>query len=162
MHKRSMTAVAALAIAAVTLTSVAAAGPGAAKQRVAINMKNLPNGTFVFTPLQAGALKPDTGTTSHAVANYVPRVVVREGQDVSIYKPVVWVLTGKRGNLTIREPANEWVDTGDAAIGIGRWKVVRGTGQYAQVAGGGRSAHVGHKGGTGPWFARQEGFLTLP
>ena len=39
---------------AVTLTSVAAAGPNAAKQRVAIDMKLWPQKTFVFTPLQAG------------------------------------------------------------------------------------------------------------
>ena len=34
---------------AVTLTSVAAAGPDAAKQRVAIDMKIYPQGTFVLT-----------------------------------------------------------------------------------------------------------------
>ena len=51
-------------VAAVTLTAVAAAGPDAAKQRVAISMKGLPNGTFVLTPLQAGTLKPDSGTVS--------------------------------------------------------------------------------------------------
>jgi hypothetical protein len=38
--------------AAVTLTSVAAAGPEAAKQRVAIDMKIAPKETFVLTPLQ--------------------------------------------------------------------------------------------------------------
>ena len=48
--------------AAVTLTAVAAAGPDAAKQRVAINMKLSPQGTFVLTPLQTGALKRDSGT----------------------------------------------------------------------------------------------------
>ena len=50
--------------AAVTLTSVASAGPNAAKQRVAINMKIYPQKTFVFTPLQASALKRDSGTIS--------------------------------------------------------------------------------------------------
>jgi hypothetical protein len=51
--------------AAVTLTSVAAAGPDAAKQRVAITSKGMANptssGTFVLEPLRAGALKPDSG-----------------------------------------------------------------------------------------------------
>ena len=51
-------------VTAVTLTSVAAAGPDAAKQRVAISMKGLANGTFVLTPLQAGTLKRDSGTVS--------------------------------------------------------------------------------------------------
>ena len=50
--------------AAVTLTSVAAAGPDAAKQRVAISMKNPGNGTFVLRPLQPGTLKRDSGTVS--------------------------------------------------------------------------------------------------
>jgi len=150
--------------AAITLTSVAAAGPDAAKQRVAITMKGLPNGRFVLEPMQAGALESDSGTVSPVIANYVPRVVMREGQRVEIYKPVVWQLVGKRGTLTIREPRNEWVDAGadlgGPEIGTGTWKVVRGTGQYAQIAGGGRSAHAGLSGGTSPWFARQEGFLT--
>ena len=48
--------------AAVTLTSVAAAGPAAAKQRVAIDMKIYPQKTFVLTPQQAGPLKRDSGT----------------------------------------------------------------------------------------------------
>ena len=39
---------------AVTLAAVAAAGPDAAKQRVAINMKLYPQGTFLLAPLQAG------------------------------------------------------------------------------------------------------------
>jgi hypothetical protein len=38
--------------AALTVTAVAAAAPTAAKQRVAINAKILPAGTFVFTPLR--------------------------------------------------------------------------------------------------------------
>ena len=46
---------------AVTLTSVAAAGPAATKQRVAINMKILPKGTFLLTPFQAGTMKSDSG-----------------------------------------------------------------------------------------------------
>ena len=50
--------------AAVTLASGAAAGPTAAKQRVAIDMKIHPQGTFVLTPLQAGSLKTDSGTIS--------------------------------------------------------------------------------------------------
>ena len=50
--------------------------------------------------------------------------------------------TAAEGILTIREPANEGVETGDAEIGTGGWKVIRGTGQYARAAGSGRSAHV--------------------
>ena len=60
--KARLTILAAIA-AAVTLASVAAAGPTAAKQRVAINMKIHPQGTFVLTPLQAGPLKRDSTAT---------------------------------------------------------------------------------------------------
>jgi hypothetical protein len=147
---------------AVALSSVAAAGPDAARQRVAITMRALPTGTFVITPLRSGRLKADSGEVRHSVANYVPRVVVRQGQRVEVYKPVIWVLEGKRGTLSIREPANEWMDAGAAEIGVGTWTVVHGTGQYGGLAGGGRSAHVGDGSGPACWCARQEGFLTIP
>jgi hypothetical protein len=95
----------ALVATAVTLTSVAAAGPEAAKQRVGITMKDLPSGTFVLTPLQSG-------------------------QTVGIYSNTWW-LTGKRGKLTIREGIEYarfegWVDVGnDDGVAIGTWRVVR-------------------------------------
>ena len=44
-------------VATIILTSVAAAGPDAAKQRVVIDMKIYPQKTFVLLPLQAGPLK---------------------------------------------------------------------------------------------------------
>lgn len=152
--------------AAVTLTSVAAAGPTAAKQRVAIDMKLYPQKTFVLTPLQAGPLKTDSGTISHNFLSILPRDVMRDGQKVTIYDGGVATLTGKRGTLTIRD-RTEWVHlerdgNGDGeldTIAIGAWKVVRGTGQYAGIVGKGRNAHVGFG---SPWYARYEGFLTSP
>jgi len=148
-------------VAAVTLTSVAAAGPDAAKQRVAIDMKILTEETFVLTPLQAGALKRDSGTitTVERVLSMDGRDVMREGQRVTIFYPTIWTLEGKRGTLTIRE-RSEWVAVGnDDHVAIGTWKVVRGTGQYAELAGSGRS---GHAGVGQPWYARYEGFVTAP
>jgi hypothetical protein len=152
--------------AAVTLASVAAAGPNQAKQRVAIDMKLWPQKTFVFTPLLAGPLKTDSGTISHNLLSITPRDVMPDGQKVTILNGGVATLTGKRGTLTIRD-RNEWVhlerdgngDGQDDAIAIGTWKVVRGTGQYAGIAGKGRSGHVGLG---SPWYARYEGVLTLP
>ena len=82
--------------AAITLTSAAAAGPDAAKQRVAIDAKILPQGKFELTPLQSGALKPDSGTVSGNWRGIVGRDVMRDGQKVTIYNGV-WTLTGKRG-----------------------------------------------------------------
>jgi hypothetical protein len=60
---------------------------------------------------------------------------------------------------------NQWVDfardgNGDGendGIGIGTWKVVRGTGQYAGIVGKGRFGHIGLG---RPWYAPYEGFLT--
>jgi hypothetical protein len=153
-------------VAAVTLTTVAAAGSAAAKQRVAIDLKLWPQKKFVFTPLQAGPLKTDSGTISHNWLSIPGRDVMRDGQKVTIYDGGVATLTGKRGTLTIRN-RNEWVDfardaNGDGqndGIGIGTWKVVRGTGQYAGIVGKGRGGQIGLG---SPWYARFEGFLTLP
>jgi hypothetical protein len=145
--------------AAVTLTSVAAAGPTAAKQRVAINMKIYPQKTFVLTPQQFGPLKRDSGTIDSTWLSIPGRAVMRDGQEVTIYDGAVTTLTGKRGTLTIRD-RNEWVAVGnDDSIGIGTWKVVRGTGQYAGIVGKGRNGHAGLG---SPWYARYEGFLTVP
>lgn len=46
------------------------------------------------------------------------------------------------------------------SVGARSWKVVRGTGQYAKVTGGGRIPEVG--GHAGAWRARLVGFLTRP
>ena len=90
--------------------------------------------TFVFTPLQAGPLKRDSGTIDSNWLSIIGRDVMRDGQKVTIYDGGVTTLTGKRGTLTIRD-RNEWVDVGyDDGVAIGTWKVVRGTGQYAGIA----------------------------
>jgi hypothetical protein len=147
--------------AAVVVTSVAAAGPAVTKQRVAITIKGLPNGSFVLTPFKTGALKRDSGTTGIRYGS--PRVVVRDGQKIEVYSGV-YTFDGRRGSFTVRE-RNEWRDTGSDGNGdgnadgvaVGTWKAVRGTGEYAGVTGGGGSAHAGLG---NPWNARLEGFLT--
>jgi len=161
--KARVVALVALA-AAVTLTSIAAAEPNPAKQRVAIDLKLWPQKTFVFTPLQAGPLKRDSGTIRHDFLSISGRDVMRDGLKVTIYDGGVATLTGRLGTLTIRT-RNEWIDfardaNGDGqndGIGTGTWKVVRGTGQYAGIAGKGRLGHIGLG---SPWYARYEGMLT--
>ena len=162
MHARYM--MLAVLAAAVTVTSIASAGPAAAKQRIAINMKVIPESTFALTPLQSGALRRDSGSIKGS-SNWLQKGcpdVVREGQTVWRCSPVTWTLSGKRGTLTIQE-RNAWVDPGNdesaCNIAFGTWKVVRGTGQYAGIAGGGRSANEAH---CHEWYARQEGFVSVP
>jgi len=115
-----------------------------------------PVSPFVLTPLETGLLKRDSGTATGALPP--ERVVIREGQSVSVYDGVS-TLRGKRGTLVMRYHS-EYVDAGNGYhVGTGTWKVVRGTGQYAGIAGGGRSGDVWLE--RGPWSSRNEGLLTL-
>jgi hypothetical protein len=147
-------------VAAVTLTSVAAAGPDAAKQRVAFTTQAAETTTvspFVLTPLQTGALKPDSGKLVAGSDN--AREVMREGQSVSIHDGVA-TFKGKLGSLVIRN-RSEWVEAGNGYhVATDTWKVVRGTGQYAGVTGGGRGGSVWFE-RTDHWSSHSEGFLTV-
>jgi len=148
---RNLTAVAALAVAAVTLAAVAAAGPVAAKQRVAIQWTAK---GFVLTPLTAGALKSDTGTASFCC--WSQRFSTRDGLKIEVTDPEM-TLVGKRGTLVARNRV-EWLDVPQGyALFTGTWRVVRGTGDYAGLAGGGRVAGVTLPNGEARW--RREGFL---
>src|SRR4051812_46684920 len=98
-------------VAGIILTSVAAAGPEAAKQRVGIDLKIYPQKTFVLTPMQAGPLKRDSGKISSNWLSIAGHKVMRDGQEVMIYDAAVTRLAGKLGTLTIRD-RNEWVDLG--------------------------------------------------
>jgi len=159
MHARHI--VLAVLAAAVTLTSVASAGLDAAKQRVALTATVLPVGSAMFDPLQSGTLVRDTGTFGGTWSRTPDRTLIRGGQKVYVHA-AVWTFTGGKGTLVIRE-RTEWVDTRDPStppwVAVGTWKVVRGTGQYDRLTGDGRSGHagLGRK-----WYARYEGFLTVP
>jgi hypothetical protein len=151
-----------VALAAVALTSGAKPGADAERQRVAIVSEGVANpsgaGEFVLTPLRPGALRRDSGTGSSV---WRERVVMRKGQRVAITTGTE-TLKGRRGSLTVRFRV-EYVDAGNGYhVGTGTWKVVRGTGQYADIAGGGRRGDVWLERGRGPWSGRAEGLLTLP
>ena len=146
-------------IAAVTLTSIAAAGSSATKQRVQIDIKSPGDtfDTFVLTPLQAGAIERDSGT-QECFAGESHRTVVRDGQEAHIWDCPARTFVGKQGKLVLRTRFT-WNDALRYNIATGTWKVVSGTGQYARITGAGRSAYVG--GAT--WMrARYQGFLTSP
>lgn len=148
---RKLTVAAALAAAAVTLAAVAAAGPVAAKQRVAIQWAAK---GFVLTPLTAGVLKSDTGTASFCC--WSQRFSTRDGLKVEVTDPEM-TLVGTRGTLVARNRV-EWLDVPQGyALFTGTWRVVRGTGDYAGLAGGGRVAGVTLPNREARW--RREGFL---
>jgi hypothetical protein len=149
-------------VAAVTLTSVAAAGPNAAKQRVMITSQAAQTtqvSPFVLTPLQTGVIKRDSGKLIGG-SNTTDRVVMREGQEVTIIENVS-TFKGRRGSFVTRYHA-EWVDAGNGYdVASATWKVIRGTGQYAKITGGGRAASVWNE-HTDAWSSHLEGVLTLP
>ena len=147
--RTKLTAIAVLAAAVATLAAVAAAGPVAAKQRVEIQVK----GGFVLTPLTPGDIKPDTGTASFCC--WTERSIMRDGQAIDINNPQM-TLTGKHGTLVARNQIG-FVDLPDGlAVFTGTWKVIRGTGDYAGLSGGGRGAGVDLGGSTKAQF---QGFL---
>jgi hypothetical protein len=150
------------AIAAVMLISPAEPSSEPARQRVAIVTQGVQNdpdsGVFELTPVHAGALERDSGTER---ATFDKRIVMREGQRAEITDGVE-TLQGHRGSLEVHFRI-EWVAAGNGyQVASGTWDVVRGTGQYARIAGGGRRGDVWLDRGRGPWSGRAEGFLTVP
>ena len=96
-------------------------------------------GSFVLTPLTPGDIKPDTGTASFCC--WTDAHIMRDGQAIDINNPQM-TLTGKHGTLVARNQI-EFVDLPDGlAVFTGTWKVIRGTGDYAGLSGGGRGAGV--------------------
>jgi hypothetical protein len=149
--------------ATVTLVSVAAARPDAAVQRVEIATTGVLSqgalapsgfGEFVLSVRRTGVVERDSGI----VTSVWRAVRMRLGRRVVVYDAVS-TLTGKRGSIVIGERV-EWVDDGAGAHpGQGVWDVLHGTGQYAWLAGGGRSGIVWSD--RGPWSSRYDGVLAL-
>jgi hypothetical protein len=149
--------------AMVTLSSVATAGPDAAKQQVQILATGVANpassAKCVLTPLSPGALAPDSGTEASVIAKQ--RSVTRDGQPAEI---VTWVTTCevKRGTFVLRVRI-EHIDAGNGFhIGTGTWTFVRGTGAYAGITGGGRVANAWLDFGSRSLSELRDGFLNLP
>jgi hypothetical protein len=140
----------------ITLTSVAAARPGATRQRVQIDLKVFRGNSFVLAPLEAGPLERDSGK-QRCLQEPLKQEVSHDGQTAWLWDCRAWKFVGKRGTLVLRSRFT-WIEAGGPYnIATGTWKVVRGTGQYARVTGHGRSAQVGSN---AMWKARYQGFVT--
>lgn len=131
----------------------------AARQRVAIVTQGVQDDpgspVFELMPLQAGVLERDAGTEK---SSFTGRVAMRNGQRVVVTDGVE-TLQGNRGILEVRFRI-EWVGAGNGyRVGTGTWKVVRGTGRYSDITGGGLRGDMWLKRGRGPWTGRAEGFL---
>lgn len=143
---------------------VPAAAPGgidAKKQRVAIEIKlplDAPKGTFALLALTPGSLDLDTGSTTFTSGpTPVFRGRIVGGQRVDRFRATT-TLTSKRGTLVLRLQ-EDFVSAGyDYQVATGTWSVVTGTGQYAGLAGGGRSALVSLPAGRFG-YASHEGFV---
>lgn len=135
------------------------------RQRVAIEVKvplNARTGTFVLDALTPGQLKSDIGPitiTSGPTPVFGGRII--GGQSVDRFRGTD-TLSGKRGTLVIRLQVG-FVSAGNGyQVGTGTWSVVSGTGAYARLAGGGRSAFVRPPVPPGRFgFSRHEGFVSM-
>ncbi len=147
--------VVAAAIAAGIVAAGAGAGTNAARQRVAITTTpTTAVKTFVLEPLTEGRLKRDSGTVTWHREN--ERTLIRDGQQVDHWVGV-GTFVGKYGTIVIRSRI-DWLDAGRGHdAGVGTWKVIRGTRDYARVAGSGKSAHVWLPSGAAA--SRAEGFM---
>jgi hypothetical protein len=144
----------AILIAAAALSSAAATGAVGTKQRVAIQ-RTAGSDAVALIPLTSGALGRDSGTFTSCC--WSRRFVMRDGQKIEINDPLI-TFTWKRGSLEARSRI-EWIGVGNGyAVGTHRWKVVRGTGDYAGLAGGGRGAVIELP--NGAFKYRLEGFLS--
>jgi hypothetical protein len=145
--------VAAAGLAAVVLAVGASAGAGSAKQRVAIS--GVGDTGFTLAPLATGAIKTDSGSATFCC--WTTRDVVRDGQAIGVSNGPLMTLVGKHGTLEAKNRM-EWLAVpGGYLLFTGTWKVVRGTGAYAGLAGGGRVAGITLPGGETKW--RREGVI---
>jgi hypothetical protein len=164
MCATALTGLAVVAVVSAGRASASSDSPVASKQRVAVQVK-LPlaarTATFVLDALTPGPLAPDSGSTiftSGPTPVFSGRII--RGQRVDRFRGTS-TLTGKHGTLVISQQV-DFVSAGNRyMVGAGTWSIVRGTGAYAGLKGGGRSALVSPPAPPGRFgFAQHEGFVT--
>jgi hypothetical protein len=149
-------AVLALSAAALTFVSAAAGTSTEPKQLVTITSK-AGGDRFALVWLRPGATITDSGSVDDRILT--ERDLVRDGQH-ALVNGVLETYTGKRGTLVLRDRI-EWIDAGNGhTIGLSTWRVVRGTGAYKDVTGGGRGASAWLHPPSGPVSYRNDGYLT--
>ena len=140
-------------------TALAGSGSNAVrKQRIAIDMViNTGNdtGTFTLSPLTPGSLEADKGTV--AIPGVGFGTALRNGMKVMNFA-MGQNLKGRHGafGLPVRFDENEMQNGVD--VQVGTWKIVKGTGAYSGVSGGGR--YVAVQLSNGRRLVRQEGWVT--
>jgi hypothetical protein len=152
-----LTVIAALAVIVATLTAIAAAGSVGARQRVQIQVKDSGSGDrFVLTVL---GVRSHQSRLRHRELLLLDHDLhhAQRAEDPG-QQPWEMTLTGKRGTLVARNRI-EWFDLPDGwAVSTGTWRVIRGTGDYAGLSGGGVGAGVSAANGSGR--SQFEGFLS--
>jgi hypothetical protein len=136
-----------------TVAEVAAANRFRFKQRVVITSRAGVSG-FVLTPRRQGPVKRDAGDVLWG--SVYEHYVTRDGLPIEV-NDVSATFAGKRGSFVVHFRI-EWRDSGnDYVVGTGTWDIVRGTGAYAHLAGGGEHSASWPPGG--PASFRSEGFV---
>jgi hypothetical protein len=150
-------ATAVLVVAATVVTGAASAGHTVALQRIAISFPKGSTDAFVLTPLAAGPIKRDSGSSSACC--WTQRFFQRDGQAIEVDNPL-HTFVGKRGTFTWRAQVS-FLNAGHGYYAMdGTWKIVRGTGAYKHLTGHGRLAGVDDPGDIVELF-RAEGLLSL-
>jgi hypothetical protein len=129
-------AVAAVGGIAALLTTGAAAGSSAKRQRVAIVLGGNAS-TFQLTPMGSGPVHPDSGTVTACC--WTNRDVTRDGQSASLANPKL-TFKGGHGTFTWRAHLTFVDINNDYTVATGTWKITHGTGAYAHLKGHGRQA----------------------
>ena len=142
--------------------ATAFAGSGEAtvqKQRIAIDMvvnDNTDTGAFSLNPLTSGPVESDKGTVAMGGLSFGG--VIRNG--MRVYASVRHAtLNRRRGTVQLvqRYDTNEMQN--GVHVGVGTWKIAKGTRAYSGVKGGGRYVAVSMR--NGRTLIRQEGRVTI-
>ena len=152
----------AVAIAAVLVAGATAfTGSGEAKvqrQRIAIDMvvnDSGDSGAFSVNPLTPGPMQSDKGTVT--IGGYGFGTYVRNGMEVTgwVVRPT---LNGRRGTVHLAQRFDTNEMQNGVRVGVGTWKVAKGTGAYSGIKGGGRYVAVAMA--NGRTLVRQQGWVT--